>query len=323
MKTPKFWSNKNSIVSILLIPLSFLWQLASILNTKKKHKFLIPIIKIGNVVAGGAGKTPTVISLTQKLINSSIKVHIILKGYKSTAKNSIQVNTTIHTYKEVGDEALICAKFAPTWVGKNRAISIKGAIDAGAELVILDDGLQDPSIIANLNILVFNGYQGIGNGRIIPSGPMRENLSQAINRSHLAIIIDQDIRNIKALIDGKIPVLNANIKIEDKYFNNFKNKKVIAFCGIGYPEKFYKTLENIGCQITYTKSFPDHYVYSRKDIQNLLKKSQELNSLLITTEKDHIKIMEDYKNRIYFFPISIEFNDYKTLDNFLLSVIKN
>ena len=152
---------------------------------------------------------------------------------------------------------------------------------------------------------------------------MRENLSQAINRSHLAIIIDQDIRNIKALIDEKIPVIDANIKIEDKYLNNFKNKKVIAFCGIGYPEKFYKTLENIGCQITYTKSFPDHYVYSRKDIQNLLKKSQELNSLLITTEKDHIKIMEDYKNRIYFFPISIEFNDYKTLDKFLLSMIKN
>ena len=323
MKTPKFWSNKNSIISILLIPLSFLWQLASILNTKKKHKFLIPIIKIGNVVAGGAGKTPTVISLAQKLINSGIKVHIILKGYKSTAKNSIQVNTKIHTYREVGDEALICAKIAPTWVGKNRAISITKAIHERAELVILDDGLQDPSIIANLNILVFNGYQGIGNGRIIPSGPMREKFSQAISKSHLAIIIDQDIRNIKALIDGKIPVLAANLKIEDKYFYNFKNKKVTAFCGIGYPEKFYKTLENIGCQITYTKSFPDHYVYSRKDIQNLLKKSQELNSLLITTEKDHIKIMEDYKNRIYFFPISIEFNDYKTLDKFLLSMIKN
>jgi len=323
LKTPKFWNNKNSIISILLIPLSFLWRLASILNTKKKQKFLIPIIKIGNVVAGGAGKTPTVISLAQKLINSGTKVHIILKGYKSTAKNSIQVNTKIHTYREVGDEALICAKIAPTWVGKNRAISITKAIHERAELVILDDGLQDTSIIANLNILVFNGYQGIGNGRIIPSGPMRENLSQAINRSHLAIIIDGDKRNIKKLIDKKIPVIDANIKIEDKYLNNFKNKKVIAFCGIGYPEKFYKTLENIGCQITYTKSFPDHYVYSRKDIQNLLKKSQELNSLLITTEKDHIKIMEDYKNRIYFFPISIEFNDYKTLDNFLLSVIKN
>ena len=323
MKTPKFWSNKNSIISILLIPLSFLWRLASIFNTKNKQKFLIPIIKIGNVVAGGAGKTPTVISLAQKLINSGIKVHIILKGYKSTAKNSIQVNTKIHTYIKVGDEALICAKIAPTWVGKNRAISIKRAIDAGAELVILDDGLQDPSIIANLNILVFNGYQGIGNGRIIPAGPMRENLSQAINKSHLAIIIDEDKRNIKKLIDEKIPVIDASIKIEDKYLNNFKNKKVIAFCGIGYPEKFYKTLEKIGCEVTYTKSFPDHYVYSRQDIQNLFKKSQELNSLLITTEKDHVKIMKDYKNRIYFFPISIELNDYKTLDNFLLSVIKN
>ena len=323
MKTPEFWSNKNSIISILLIPLSFLWQLASILNIKKKLEFSVPIIKIGNIVAGGAGKTPTVISIAHKLINSRIKVHIILKGYKSNAKNSTQVNTKIHTYREVGDEALICAKIAPTWVGKNRGISIRRAISAGAELVILDDGLQDNSIISNLNILVFNGYQGIGNGRIIPSGPMREKFSQALRKSHLAIIIDPDITNIKGLIDDQIPVLDANLKIEDKYLNNFKNKKVIAFCGIGYPKKFYKTLEKIGCELTYTKSFPDHYVYSRKDIKNLLKKSQELDSLLITTEKDHIKLMEDYKNRIYFFPISIEFNDYKILDNFLLSIIEN
>ena len=263
------------------------------------------------------------ISIAHKLINSGIKVHVILKGYKSSAKNSIQVNTKIHTYREVGDEALICAKIAPTWVGKNRGMSIRRAISAGAELVILDDGLQDNSIMSNLNILVFNGYQGIGNGRIIPSGPMREKFSKALKKSHLAIIIDPDIRNIKGLIDDQIPVLDANLKIEDKYLNNFVNKKVIAFCGIGYPKKFYKTLEKIGCELTYTKSFPDHYVYSKKDIKNLLKKSQELDSLLITTEKDHIKLMEDYKNRIYFFPISIEFNDYKTLDNFLLPIIKN
>ncbi len=323
MKTPIFWNQKQSIISLLLIPFSYIWLLASFLNKKKPKKFDIPVIKIGNVVAGGAGKTPTVISLTKKLINSKINTHIILKGYKSSASKSIQVKKDLHTYKEVGDEALLCAACATTWVGKNRSESINNAINNGADLVILDDGLQDESILSNLNIIVFNGYQGIGNGRIIPSGPMRENMSKAINKSNLALIIDKDENNIAKLIGDTIPIINSNLIIEDEYINNFKNKNVLAFCGIGYPDKFYKSLKEIGCNILYTKSFPDHYEYSDKDIKKLLKKSQELDTLLITTEKDHVKIMEDYKSRIYYFPIRIELNNYKILDDILLSIIKN
>ena len=200
MKTPKFWNNKNSIVSVLLIPLSFLWQLSSLIHKKRPHKLDIPIIKIGNVVAGGAGKTPTVISLTKKLKNSGVNVHIISKGYKSSVKESIQVNTKLHTFKEVGDEALLCAKIATTWVGRSRLQSIKCAIKEGARLVILDDGIQDDSIKSNLNILIFNGSQGIGNGRIIPAGPMRETLQDAIKKSQLAIIIEEDKSNINKFI---------------------------------------------------------------------------------------------------------------------------
>ena len=223
MKTPIFWNQKKSIISLLLIPFSYIWLLASFLNKKKPKKFNIPVIKIGNVVAGGAGKTPTVISLSKKLINSKIDTHIILKGYKSSATKSIQVKTDLHTYKEVGDEALLCAACATTWVGKNRSESINNAINNGADLVILDDGLQDESILSNLNIIVFNGYQGIGNGRIIPSGPMRENMSKAINKSNLALIIDKDKNNIAKLIGDTIPIINSNLIIEDEYINNLSN----------------------------------------------------------------------------------------------------
>ena len=321
LKTPIFWYQKKSLLSLLLIPLSYLWLLASLLNKKKINKFNIPVIKIGNVVAGGAGKTPTVISLTKKLIASNLNVHIILKGYKSSARTSIQVNKAMHTYKEVGDEALICANFAPTWVGESRSESINNAIHNGAELVILDDGLQDKSIASNLNIIVFNGYQGIGNARIIPAGPLRENFIKAINRSDVAIIIDEDKKNIAKLIGNNIPIINSKLIIDDDYINNFKNKKVVAFCGIGYPDKFYMSLEKIGCEVLYIKSFPDHYIYKEKDILKLLKKSQLLDALLITTEKDHVKIMENHKNKIYFFPIRIELNNYKILDELLFSII--
>ncbi len=321
MKTPIFWYKKKNIFSLLLIPFSFIWLIGSFLNKKKAVRYDIPIIKIGNVVAGGAGKTPTVLSLSEKLISSKINVHIICRSYKSSVNKSVQVNTKIHTYKEVGDEALMCAAVAPTWVGKKRSDSINNAINNGADLIILDDGLQDESIYSNLNIIVFNGFQGIGNGRIIPAGPMRENLNKAINKSHLALIIEEDKNNISKLINKSLPIIHSNLIIEDKYINNFKNKNVIAFCGIGYPEKFYNSLKKIGCKILYTKSFPDHYHYSEKDIKYLLKKSHELNSLLITTEKDHIKIMKDFKNRIYYFPIKIELNNFKVLDDLLLSII--
>ena len=131
----------------------------------------IPVIKVGNVVAGGAGKTPTAISIAKRLINLKMNVHLISKGYKGSIRITTKVNNLLHKFNDVGDEALLLSKIAPTWIGKDRISSIKAAQNEGAEIVILDDGLQDYSIKGDLNILVFNGSQGIGNGRIIPAGP--------------------------------------------------------------------------------------------------------------------------------------------------------
>ena len=260
MKTPKFWYSTNSIISKILFPLSFLWKIGGIIKNNKFYNIEnIKIIKVGNVVAGGSGKTPTVITIVKKLINSNIEAHIITKGYKGSIKKSVLVDTKIHTYKEVGDEAIILSKIAPTWIGKNRIESINNAKNNGAEIVVLDDGIQDNSIKGNLNILVFNGSQGIGNGKLIPSGPLRENIEEALKKCHLSIMIEKDENNIKKLIKTYTPIIDAEINIESEYIKNFKDKDVVAFCGLGYPEKFYKTLKKIGCNIKYMESFPDHY----------------------------------------------------------------
>ena len=215
MKTPKFWYSKNSIISILLRPISFLWVLGSILRKKKSYNFNnIKIIKVGNVVAGGSGKTPTVISIVKKLANSKYQVHIISRGYKGSIKKSTLVNTDIHSYKEVGDESIILSKIAPTWIGNNRIESIKNAQKMGAKIVVLDDGIQDTSIKGDLNLLVFNGLQGLGNGKIIPSGPLREKLSDSIKKCHLSIIIDEDINNIENKLNNLLPIIKAKINIE-------------------------------------------------------------------------------------------------------------
>ncbi|MBT34944.1 MAG: tetraacyldisaccharide 4'-kinase [Rickettsiales bacterium] len=324
MKTPKFWYSKNSIISILLRPISFLWVLGSILRKKKSYNFNnIKIIKVGNVVAGGSGKTPTVISIVKKLANSKYQVHIISRGYKGSIKKSTLVNTDIHSYKEVGDESIILSKIAPTWIGNNRIESIKNAQKMGAKIVVLDDGIQDASIKGDLNLLVFNGLQGLGNGKIIPAGPLREKLSDSIKKCHLSIIIDEDINNIANKLNNLLPIIKAKINIESEYLNNFKNKNVVAFCGLGFPEKFFKTIKEIGCNIRYKKSFPDHYQYKEKDLKELIDIAIKYNSLLITTEKDHIKILKKYRNRIYYFPITVDFINDKIINDKLYSLTIN
>ncbi|MBF87206.1 MAG: tetraacyldisaccharide 4'-kinase [Pelagibacterales bacterium] len=324
MKTPKFWYSKNSIISILLRPISFLWVLGSVLRKKKSYNFNnIKIIKVGNVVAGGSGKTPTVISIVKKLANSKYQVHIISRGYKGSIKKSTLVNTDIHSYKEVGDESIILSKIAPTWIGNNRIESIKNAQKMGAKIVVLDDGIQDASIKGDLNLLVFNGLQGLGNGKIIPAGPLREKLSDSIKKCHLSIIIDEDINNIANKLNNLLPIIKAKINIESEYLNNFKNKNVVAFCGLGFPEKFFKTIKEIGCNIRYKKSFPDHYQYKEKDLKELIDIAIKYNSLLITTEKDHIKILKKYRNRIYYFPITVDFINDKIINDKLYSLTIN
>ena len=324
MKTPKFWYSKNSIISILLRPISFLWVLGSILRKKKSYNFNnIKIIKVGNVVVGGSGKTPTVISIVRKLANSKYQVHIISRGYKGSIKKSTLVNTDIHSYKEVGDESIILSKIAPTWIGNNRIESIKNAQKMGAKIVVLDDGIQDTSIKGDLNLLVFNGLQGLGNGKIIPAGPLREKLSDSIKKCHLSIIIDEDINNIENKLNNLLPIIKAKINIESEYLNNFKNKNVVAFCGLGFPEKFFKTIKEIGCNIRYKKSFPDHYQYKEKDLKELIDIAIKYNSLLITTEKDHIKILKKYRNRIYYFPITVDFINDKIINDKLYSLTIN
>ena len=324
MKPPKFWYSKNSIISILLRPISFLWVLGSILRKKKSYNFNnIKIIKVGNVVAGGSGKTPTVISIVKKLANSKYQVHIISRGYKGSIKKSTLVNTDIHSYKEVGDESIILSKIAPTWIGNNRIESIKNAQKMGAKIVVLDDGIQDASIKGDLNLLVFNGLQGLGNGKIIPAGPLREKLSDSIKKCHLSIIIDEDINNIANKLNNLLPIIKAKINIESEYLNNFKNKNVVAFCGLGFPEKFFKTIKEIGCNIRYKKSFPDHYQYKEKDLKELIDIAIKYNSLLITTEKDHIKILKKYRNRIYYFPITVDFINDKIINDKLYSLTIN
>ena len=185
MRTPSHWYKEYSLLSSLLQPLSYLWITISFLRKtlKKKYYFSTPIICVGNVIAGGGGKTPLVIEICKYYKKNKTNIHIIYKAYKTKINKKVINVNSLQNNNYIDDEAILISKYAQTWVCKKRKYGIQAAIKSGAELIILDDGLQDTSIVKNVNILVSNKNQGNGNNKIIPAGPLRETISSASRKS--------------------------------------------------------------------------------------------------------------------------------------------
>jgi len=266
---PKFWDkNQVSLLSILFFPISLLVKLTNYFKRFliKKHNCPIPVICVGNIYLGGAGKTPFCIALFSILKNLNKKTVFIRKKYDSFQ-----------------DEVNLLKLVGPVYENKKRINALNDAIKNNAEIAILDDGFQDFSIKKDLSIICFNEKQWIGNGLVIPAGPLREDLS-ALSRTNCVII------------NGK-----KNINIEE-----FKNDKIIAFAGIGNPNNFFDLLKDNNINILEEISFPDHYNYSNKELENLINKTKENNATLLTTEKDFFRISDTYKKNIKHLKIIVE-----------------
>tara|TARA_B100000029_G_scaffold413968_1_gene417207 strand:+ start:7 stop:936 length:930 start_codon:yes stop_codon:yes gene_type:complete len=289
---PKFWDkNQVSFFSILLFPIASIIYLLTFLKKflTKTHECSIPVICIGNIYLGGTGKTPLSIEIFSILKNLNMKPAFVRKKYNSFR-----------------DEVYLQKKIGPVFQNKKRIEAVKNAIENKANVAILDDGFQDFSIKKNLSIVCFNEKLWIGNGFIIPSGPLRENLS-ALRRADCVIINGE--KNID--IESKITEKNKEIKIfyvkyKAKNIDQFNNKNVTAFAGIGNPENFFNLLKDNNINIVKKIKFPDHYEYSEKELENLIKESKLNNTILVTTEKDYFRIAENYKNNIHYIKISVE-----------------
>ena len=302
LKKPKFWDNKKfSIWIILFFPISILFLLFSFINKiKTSKKFPIPIICVGNIYIGGTGKTP----LVSEIFNIT----------KSLGKNPGFIKKY---YDYLDDEISVLQKIGATFVSKNRIEAINNLIENNNNLAILDDGFQDFTIKKNFSIICFNQKQWVGNGFILPSGPLREKLS-AIKRADCVVINGN--KNIK--IEDQIYKKNKNLKIfYSKYkpinIDRFKDKKICAFAGIGNPSNFFDLLKENKLNLINTIPFPDHYKLSISDHKYLLSNSK--NAVLLTTEKDHCRLDDDYKKNIEFLKIELEIEN---KDSFI-ELIKN
>ena len=284
-KKPHFWKVIN-LISVFLIPLSVITFLFNSLRAFfiKKQIFNIPIICVGNIFIGGTGKTPLSFYIYNFLEKRKFKPAIVRKYYHS----------------HLDEINLSKKKVRHFFCNKSRASSILRAEKNNNDVVILDDGLQDVSIKKNLNIICFNSLDLIGNGFLLPAGPLREMLKNIVNYQIVIINGKRDVAFEKKLklISKNIKIYQSNYKI--KNVKKYKGKKIFAFAGIGSPENFFNLLKNYGIIIKDKVAFPDHYDYSKKEIKNLILRAKEKKLKLITTEKDYFRIKQlGFKNIEY------------------------
>lgn len=308
MRTPKFWKDKN-IISFISYPLSIIYGFFRKLHVCYSREYKaedLKIICIGNLTAGGSGKTPLALKIGEILKSKKKNFAFLSKGYKGKIKTFTEVDIDTHSYLDVGDEPLLLAKIADTFICKNRKLAIKTlSKDYKYDIIIMDDGFQNPSIYKDKNIIVIDGEYGLGNRMLLPSGPLRENVSSSIKKINFVVIVGQDKQHLEEnFINNEIKVLRAYIK-ETKVSKN--DKKYIAFCGLGRCEKFFNSLKKTNYNIIKEISFEDHHKYTEEELNEIISEAEKENSRIITTSKDWVKLPNEYKKKIEVLDVVIEF----------------
>ena len=327
IKTPQFWSRDKSspapLVELALSPISALYQTIHKINQKQKapYKSHVPVICVGNAVAGGSGKTPTAIALKHLLKNDKPKIHFLTRGYKGSLQSTTIVDFEYHDAGSVGDEAMLLSRHAPTIKSIDRPKGLKIAEDVHSNLVIMDDGLQNNSVEKTISLCVIDGHSGLGNGKTIPAGPLRENLENIFAKTDAFILMNDDKTGIKNTLEAQKPVFHAKIEALAPE-NHAKNIKIVAFAGLGRPEKFKTTLESLGYEIAGWHPYPDHHVYKTNELNSLKEKAERLNATLITTEKDAARIHNpDILAVLETLPIRVVFEQEDALKAFILELL--
>jgi tetraacyldisaccharide 4'-kinase len=249
----------------------------------------VPVLCVGNATVGGTGKTPITLDFAARLRARGAAVHILTRGYGGSLRGPVRVDPARHTAAEVGDEALLLAAVAPCWVGADRAGSGQAAVAEGATVLLLDDGLQNPGLAKDFNVLVIDGETGFGNRRLLPAGPLREPVHAAAARCRIAVMMGADRTGAAALLPVDFPVVKARL-VPGPEMGAMAGQAVFAFAGIGRPDKFFCTLGEAGLALAGTRSFADHHGYAPRELAALRRDAAASGARLVTTEKDFVRL---------------------------------
>lgn len=295
MRAPEFWwRRKRSLTAWLLAPFGALLGAATLARMKREGASVgVPVICVGNPTVGGAGKTPAVIQITRRLTDAGMRPAILSRGYGGRLTGPVRVDPLLHGADEIGDEPLLLARAAPTFVARDRLAGARMAVEAGANILVMDDGFQNPSLTKSLSILVVDAGVGIGNGLCFPAGPLRAPLAPQLARAQALLVVGEGAAGERVAREGYaagISVLRGRLAPEAQVVARLFGKRVLAYAGIGRPAKFFETLRTLGVMIAATRAFPDHHPYTHAEIGELLAQAQAQDLLLVTTEKDVVRL---------------------------------
>lgn len=326
MRAPMFWHAAPGLLAAILSPLGALYAGATRrqLAAGAREKLGVPVICVGNLNAGGTGKTPTVIALAERLAARGIAVHAVTRGHGGSLQGPVRVVERHHSAAETGDEALLLAAFLPTWVAKDRVAGARAAIAAGAQAILLDDGFQNPGLAHDLAIIVVDAHIGFGNGRVIPAGPLREPVATGLARADLVLSIGDSAAQARFAerwgavvqlphVTGALAPLPTGLPLA--------GMPVLAFAGIGHPEKFFRTLKAMGADLRATHALRDHQPLSDTLMTRMLREAKAQGAQVVTTEKDAVRLAPTLRAQVMTLPVRLEIADWTALDDALARVM--
>lgn len=327
MKAPGFWWDKPGLAAALLSPLAALYgSVAARRLTRPGGPAGIPVICVGNPTVGGAGKTPTAIAIAKMLIAAGERPMFLSRGYDGRLAGPVMVETG-HTAVQVGDEPLLLARIAPTIVAADRVAGAHLAKEQSASVIVMDDGFQNPSLEKNLSILVVDG-RGVGNGRVLPAGPLRAPLSPQLDRASALVFVGKgdDAMESAARTRG-LPVFHGRLEPDPDAVASLREKKVLAFAGIGDPDKFFATLRSAGIDAPVRRGFGDHHRYGAAEARALVRDADRDGLQLLTTEKDLARLQDDpaaanLAARALALPVTMRIGEPDAFERLVLAAIK-
>lgn len=318
MRAPGFWAGgAGGVMPLLLSPFSALYAGATARRMARPGwQAPVPVICCGNATAGGAGKTTIALDIGRRLADRGVNAHFLLRGYGGSLKGPLRVDPAVHDSTAVGDEALLLAEVRPTWISAHRGAGGRAAVEAGAQAIVMDDGLQNPTLAKDLSLLVIDGSFGFGNGRIIPAGPLREPVAAAAARCQAAVLIGEDECGALAQLPPNLPVLRARL-VPGPEAAMLAGQPVFAFCGIANPRKFFSTLQEAGAVLAGREAFADHYPFDEGDVRDLLAQAEALRAVPVTTKKDFVRLPPQFRSRVTVVTVGLAWEEPAKIESLL------
>ncbi len=321
MRAPEFWTRRG-LASTLLAPAGALYAAAGVGRRWLVRPLTapVPVISVGNLVAGGAGKTPVALALAERVAALGGEVHFLSRGYGGTKAGPLRVDPEVHSVRDVGDEALLLARAAPTWIATDRPAGAAAAVAGGARIIVMDDGHQNPSLTKDLSLVVIDTAYGYGNRRIIPAGPLREPVSWGLARAQAVVMVGEDEGpGFPAPRDG-FAVLRATLEpVPDTA--DLAGRRVYAFAGIGRPAKFFRTLERMGADVVARRSFGDHHMYRPAEAAALIAEARSMDAVPVTTAKDAVRLPHDVREGVTVVEVAIRWREPADVDTLLAPLV--